>query len=61
MKKTIDPWKVITVWKCPDCCESSEFDVTFFEENGTPRCLKCLDQYLEFDSVYVIESEGKNE
>jgi hypothetical protein len=57
----LDPWKVITAWDCPECAKRIEVDVTFFEHNGTPMCLECPDQYLEFNFVYLVESEEKDE
>jgi len=50
----LDPLKVITVWKCPDCDDKCEVDVTFFQDNGTPMCAECPDQDMEFDYVYRI-------
>lgn len=44
--------QVITVWECPDCGDTSEADVTSFQEVGTPVCSEC-DTDMAYSHVYL--------
>jgi hypothetical protein len=44
--------QVITVWKCDECNENTEVNVTFFQDNGTPVCVGC-DRDMAYDHTYL--------
>lgn len=49
--------EVLTVWKCPECHETCEVDVTWFQDNGTPTCKCGLD--MKYDHTYLnLEYDG---
>jgi len=54
--KIIDDKKVRSRWECPECDKHVYVEPWWYSENGTPMCIYCPDQDMEY-----IRTEINNE
>lgn len=53
MWQTIDDKKIRHRWECPECDNIVYVSPWFYSENGTPMCIYCSDQDMEYISTQI--------
>lgn len=49
----IDEKKVRHLWECPECDRKAYVEPWFYSENGTPMCVECPDQDMEYINTQI--------
>ena len=45
---TVDDKKIRHLWECPECDSAAYIEPWWYSENGTPMCVNCTDQDMEY-------------
>ena len=52
----IEDNKVRHYWECPECDRHAYVEPWFYSENGTPMCIHCPDQDMEYIRTEILKS-----